>query len=105
VRDHIFTGQPWLAADPVLAPWPGADDEVFQTGAWILRDQRPLAPELEEFLAAGDRPVYFGFGSMRMTPEVAEVVAESARRTGRRAILAGGWAGLTLTAADSPNGA
>lgn len=100
VRDHIFTSRPWLAADPVLAPWPGADDEVFQTGAWILPDKRPLAPELEAFLAAGDPPVYFGFGSMRMEPEVAQVVAESARRAGRRAIIAGGWAGLSLTAAD-----
>ena len=100
VRDHIFTGRPWLAADPVLAPWPGAAGEVFQTGAWILPDQRPLAPELEAFLAAGDPPVYFGFGSMRMQPQVAQVVAESARRVGCRAIIAGGWAGLNLTAAD-----
>jgi vancomycin aglycone glucosyltransferase len=100
VRDHIFTSRPWLAADPVLAPWPGAASEVFQTGAWILPDPRPLDPRLEAFLAAGDPPVYFGFGSMRMAPEVVQVVAESARRVGRRAIIAGGWAGLSLTAAD-----
>jgi vancomycin aglycone glucosyltransferase len=100
VRDHIFTGRPWLAADPVLSPWPGADGEVFQAGAWILPDERPLDPALEAFLAAGDPPVYFGFGSMRMPDEVAEVVAEVTRRAGRRAIIAGGWAGLSLTAAD-----
>ena len=22
VRDHVFTDHPWLAADPILAPWP-----------------------------------------------------------------------------------
>jgi vancomycin aglycone glucosyltransferase len=44
--------------------------------------------------------VYFGFGSMRMQPQVAQVVAESASRVGCRAIIAGGWAGLNLTAAD-----
>src|SRR6476469_185143 len=51
VRSHIFGERPWLAADPVLAPWPDASDpKVFQTGAWILHDTRPLAPELEAFL-------------------------------------------------------
>ena len=99
VRDHIFTSQPWLAADPVLGPWPGADGEVFQTGAWILPDRRPLDPELDAFLHAGDPPVYFGFGSMRMPPEVAQVIAAAARRAGRRAIISAGWAGLNL--ADS----
>ena len=66
VRGHIFTDRPWLAADPTLAPWPDpADDGVFQTGAWILPDERPLSPELEAFLDAGEPPIYFGFGSIR----------------------------------------
>jgi len=38
---------------------------VFQTGAWIHPDERPLAPELEAFLDAGKPPLYFGFGSIR----------------------------------------
>jgi vancomycin aglycone glucosyltransferase len=34
VRDDAFGGRPWLAADPVLAPWPEPDDgRVVQTGA------------------------------------------------------------------------
>ena len=46
VRSHVFTDRPWLAADPTLAPWPDpADGAVFQTGAWILPDERPLASE------------------------------------------------------------
>jgi vancomycin aglycone glucosyltransferase len=48
VRSHIFTDGPWLAADPSLAPWPDpADRNVFQTGAWIMRDERPLSPDLK----------------------------------------------------------
>src|SRR5690606_19869675 len=54
VRGYVLTETPWLAADPVLAPWPEPDDAaVFQTGAWILPDERPLAAELEAFLDAG----------------------------------------------------
>ena len=65
VRSHILTDRPWLAADLTLAPWPESEDqEVFQTGAWILPDKCPVSPELEAFLAAGDPPIYFGFGSM-----------------------------------------
>jgi vancomycin aglycone glucosyltransferase len=94
VRAHVFTQRPWLAADPVLAPWPGLADAVWQTGAWVLPDERPLDPELEAFLAAGEPPVYFGFGSMRMPAELASVIVAAARAVGRRAVIAAGWAGL-----------
>jgi vancomycin aglycone glucosyltransferase len=95
VRSHMFTGKPWLAADPTLAPWPG-DDDVVQTGAWLVSDERPLSPELEEFLDAGEPPVYFGFGSIRAPQEnLSEVMIQSARALGRRAILLRGWAGLS----------
>ena len=61
VRSYILTGQPWLAADPTLGPWPDSTGQaVFQTGAWILPDARPLSTELEAFLNAGDPPIYFG---------------------------------------------
>jgi len=97
VRAHVLTDRPWLAADPVLGPWPEAGDgAVFQTGAWILDDTRPLARELETFLDAGEPPVYFGFGSMRATANLAGVMIDSARALGRRAILSRGWAELSL---------
>ncbi len=67
VRDHVITDRPWLAADPVLAPWKDLTDlDIVQTGAWILPDERPLPNELEAFLDAGEPPVYVGFGSMAM---------------------------------------
>ena len=97
VRSHILTERPWLAADPTLAPWPDpSDGAVFQTGAWILPDERPLAPELEAFLDAGDPPIYFGFGSISAPEGVSQVMIASARALGRRAIVSRGWAELSL---------
>lgn len=97
VRSHILTHRPWLAADPVLAPWPDAADRaVVQTGAWILPDSRPLSPELEAFLDAGEPPVYFGFGSSRAPECSSQVMIQSARALGRRALVSRGWADLSL---------
>jgi vancomycin aglycone glucosyltransferase len=95
VRSYILTEHAWLACDPTLGPWPEADDPaVFQCGAWILKDERPLSPEIEEFLEAGEPPVYFGFGSIRAPQDLNRVMIETARALGRRAILLKGWAEL-----------
>jgi vancomycin aglycone glucosyltransferase len=98
VRGHVLTGRPWLAADPALGPWPDpADGAVFQTGAWILPDERPLSPELETFLDAGEPPIYFGFGSIHRAPQdLSQVMIQTARALGRRAIVFRGWADLSL---------
>ena len=97
VHRHILTNRPWLASDPALGPWPDpADDAVFQTGAWILADDRPLSPELEAFLDAGEPPIYFGFGSIRAPESSSRVMIDSARALGRRAIVSRGWADLSL---------
>src|SRR5262249_35022002 len=98
VRSHVLTERPWLAADTTLGPWPNPTDQrVFQPGAWIVPDDRPLSPELDAFLDAGEPPVYFGFGSVRAPEDLGRVMVESARALGRRAILLRGWAGLSLT--------
>jgi vancomycin aglycone glucosyltransferase len=97
VRSHILTDQPWLAADTTLGPWPDpADKSVFQTGAWMLKDERPLEPELEAFLGAGEPPIYFGFGSISAPQGLSEAMIQSARALGRRTILLRGWADLSL---------
>jgi vancomycin aglycone glucosyltransferase len=101
VRTHIFTDQPWLAADPTVGPWPDpADPAVFQTGAWLVPNDRPLSREVETFLAAGEPPVYFGFGSMRAPQDLAQVMVATARALGRRAIVSRGWADLALVDDD-----
>lgn len=97
VRDYVFTGRPWLAADAMLCPSRGMTDlDIVQTGAWILPDARPLPEELEAFLRSGAPPVYVGFGSMASyAPKgIARVAIEAVRAHGRRVVLARGWAEL-----------
>jgi vancomycin aglycone glucosyltransferase len=99
VRDHVFTEQPWLAADPTLAPWQKpADLDVVQTGAWIVPDRRPLPAELLAFLDRGTPPVYVGFGSTLMYAfqDIARVAIEAIRAQGRRAVVSRGWTDLAL---------
>ena len=92
VQSHMMTDQPWLAADATLGPWPDrTDSHVFQTGAWILPDERPLSHELEMFLERGDRPIYFGFGSTRAPAEAGPVMLHAARALGRRVVVSRGW--------------
>ena len=95
VQRHIFTEHPWLAADALLGP-PGANAEleITQTGAWLLDDPRPLPDHIEEFLARGEPPVYFGFGSMRVLQGSNRSLIESARAVGRRSIISQGWGNL-----------
>ncbi|SEP05318.1 glycosyltransferase [Amycolatopsis saalfeldensis] len=103
VRDYVIGARPWLAADPVLDPWPSASDlAVVQTGAWFQPDDRPLPADLEAFLDAGAPPVYVGFGSMPMhsAENLPRVVVESVRAQGRRAIVSHGWADLSPDADD-----
>jgi vancomycin aglycone glucosyltransferase len=99
VRGYVFTERPWLAADPVLAPWkePAVVD-VVQTGAWILPNERPLPDDLSAFLEAGEPPVYVGFGSMPMhgSDDLGQVVVEAVRAHGRRLVVGRGWADLGL---------
>ena len=98
VRAHVLGGHPWLAADPALAPWrQPADLDVVQTGAWFVTDERPLPAGLEAFLDAGPPPVYVGFGSMPAPKDIVRVAIDAIRAQGRRALIASGWAGLTLT--------
>ncbi|MDR2984045.1 MAG: glycosyltransferase [Nocardiopsaceae bacterium] len=95
VRGHILGEHPWLAADPILAPWQEpAELDVVRTGAWFVRDDRPLPADLMAFLDAGTPPVYVGFGSMRAPEDMARAAIEAIRAQGRRAIVAKGWAGL-----------
>jgi vancomycin aglycone glucosyltransferase len=96
VGAFMFTARPLLAADPVLGPWRGQDGfDVRQTGAWILRDERPFPAELLTFLDAGEPPVYLGFGSMRTVgADSARAAVEAIRAQDRRVLMGRGWAGL-----------
>lgn len=102
VRSHMFTDRPWLAADPTLGPWPDpASDAVFQTGAWILPDERPLSGELHAFLEGGEPPIYFGFGSTRASQDAGKAMLQAARALGRRAIVSRGWFDASLVESEA----
>ncbi|GAA1666465.1 glycosyltransferase [Glycomyces endophyticus] len=104
VRGYILTDRPWLAADPVLGPWPPAPGyAAVQTGAWFVPDERPLPADLEAFLDAGDPPVYVGFGSMpwQAGKDAAATAIEAVRARGRRVVVSRGWAGLAATGGDA----
>jgi len=75
--------------------WP---ETATVTGYWFLNqaeDWNP-PPSLTQFLSGGERPLYFGFGSIfgRDPKRVTQIILEAVRRTGVRAILARGWGGL-----------
>ncbi|MBQ1071776.1 glycosyltransferase family 1 protein [Micromonospora sp. C31] len=98
VSDHIHTDEPWLATDPMLAPWPdAAGTTVWQTGAWLLPDERPLPTELTTFLDAGEPCVYVGFGSVAAPPGLLETAVQAVRAVGCRLVVSRGWAPLSLT--------
>ncbi|WP_367825627.1 glycosyltransferase [Streptomyces sp. LMG1-1-1.1] len=96
VRDFAFTDHPWLATDPILSPWRPTGLGVVQTGAWHVIDERPLPADLVDFLDAGARPVYVGFGSMPggAVADVAHPAVEAVRAQGHRVVVSRGWADL-----------
>jgi vancomycin aglycone glucosyltransferase len=102
LRTHMITDRPWLAADPTLGPWPdSADDGVFQPGAWILPDERPLSRELDAFLESGAPPIYFGFGSTRAPQDAGPMMLQAARALGSRAVVSRGWFDVSLVENDA----
>lgn len=63
-----------------MAPWlEPADLVVYQTGVWVLPDDRPLTSVLALFLEAGEPPVYLGFGSVRALKRPGQVMGRAER--------------------------
>lgn len=79
---------------PRPADWP----ETSQvTGYWFFQQpQWQPSQTLSEYLAAGPKPVYIGFGSMVSSNATAftETVLAAVKKSGQRAVLASGWGGL-----------
>ena len=83
---------------PRPADWP---ETARMTGYWITSDPDATLPaELEDFLAAGEPPVYVGFGSMsgKDPARTSAAVFEAIQRAGVRAVVASGWGGIRLEA-------
>lgn len=83
------------SVSPRPGDWPAT---AYITGYWFLESANDWQPPtaLQEFLAAGEPPVYIGFGSMagRKPQRLAAIVIEALQQAGRRGILATGWGGL-----------
>jgi sterol 3beta-glucosyltransferase len=97
-----------LTTSPLVTPppgdWPG---NICQTGIWF--DESPAwdpPADLREFLAAGDAPVFIGFGSMPSADPSADVklMMHAARQAGRRAVIrpSYGWCEPQDPPGDSP---
>jgi UDP:flavonoid glycosyltransferase YjiC (YdhE family) len=77
---------------PPPADWP---PHHYVTG-YLFDDEGDwqAPPDLLDFLAAGEKPIYIGFGTMPVRKPVAttQMIVEAVRRSGKRAILLGDWA-------------
>ena len=95
---HLFVDTPAVIAadDVLLPPDPAWGDRYPYAGYLFLDDPTPLDPSLDAWLAAGEPPVYVGFGSMAGGhPErVATMLHDAMRATGRRCLVSAGSAGL-----------
>ena len=81
------------AFSPAVVP-PVADANAVTTGYWLLPEPEP-APALRRFVAAGEPPVYLGFGSMPTSDPARSIgmMVEALRRVGRRGVIGRGWSG------------
>jgi UDP:flavonoid glycosyltransferase YjiC (YdhE family) len=76
---------------------PDWGSHVHLTGWWFPEDPAWAPPaDLLRFIESGPPPVFVGFGSMPVSDpaQITALVVEAVRRSGRRAVLHAGWAGL-----------
>lgn len=87
------------AYSSLVAPKPAEwDNNKYLTGYWVGDSKTDWKPDqtLVDFLKAGSRPIYIGFGSMvdGSFGQVLNMVLESPRATKQRAIFSAGWGSL-----------
>lgn len=97
--------QAFIGAAPALTivsqhvfPRPPDWRENWQVTGYLFDDDPDWTPpqDLLDFLNAGEPPVYIGFGSMPDSKPQAttRTLIDAVQRTGKRAIILTGWAGL-----------
>jgi sterol 3beta-glucosyltransferase len=70
------------------------NENIHQNGYWFVEETSEYTPskELATFLAAGEKPVYIGFGSMTALDKhdyLAEIAAEAITKSRKRGIICG----------------
>lgn len=99
-RKSLWVGHPMLyGVSPTLLPrpddWPG---NALVCGQWLLPANQWTPPaELSVFLAAGEPPVYIGFGSMGGFEPRRLLEAMIGGLAGRRALFYPGWSGVDVS--------
>jgi sterol 3beta-glucosyltransferase len=102
-RKSLWVGHPALyGVSPSLLPrpadWP---DNAMMCGQWLAPAKQWSPPDqLSEFLAAGEAPIYIGFGSMGGFDRQQMLETIVGGLAGRRALFYPGWSGLQ--ASDLP---
>lgn len=87
---------------PMVVPVPpDYPAHAHVTGYWIMPTQQTWhpAPDLVNFLAAGEPPIYVGFGSMGFGKHASargQIIVDAVGRAGVRAVVATGWGGITV---------
>ena len=79
---------------PKPKDWP---DKSFVTGFWRVPDIDNWKPSKEflDFLNAGEKPIYIGFGSMPFgAKQNTNILKKAAKKWGGRIVISTGWGGL-----------
>jgi len=84
---------------PTILPKPDDwGDNIDVTGYWFLNQTEGWQPPaaLIDFISAGSKPIYIGFGSMNSQNAQAttDLIIQALKATHQRAVLATGWGGL-----------
>jgi len=96
-RQGVWTGHAMVyGISPNLLPtptdWPA---NARLCGQWLVRSPAWVPPQaLANFLAAGEAPVYIGFGSMNGFDNTRLLDALIEAMAGRRAVFHPGWSGI-----------
>lgn len=107
---HHVDGRPvptLYGYSPTVVPVPpDYPSHAHVAGYWFLPGTGSWQPpaDLLDFLAAGEPPIYVGFGSMGFGEHAAargRAIVEAVRRSGLRAVVATGWGGLIVDSQPS----
>jgi UDP:flavonoid glycosyltransferase YjiC (YdhE family) len=97
-RTLLNTTPSLLLVSPHVLPPPADWQPQHRITGYIFDEENGWeAPQaLLDFLSAGDKPVYIGFGSMRETnPEATtHLLLDAVKQSGKRAVILSGWAGI-----------
>lgn len=99
-RKSLWVGHPMLyGVSPSLLPrpddWP---DNALVCGQWLVSAKQWTPPDsLSEFLAAGEPPIYIGFGSMGGFEPRRMLHTMIGGLAGRRAVFYPGWSGVDVS--------